>query len=466
MSISGILIKISKEEISVSYVADSEGALPTSLPDITWPQPIEKFGGKAAAGPEYAIGKGLDEVLQKFSLPGSPDGNIFDTISKSALPVVVIAENDIPDEGISNIAENLATWGYDNVKVTRPDVVCIDYYNAHYKYDNLVVASSNGKDLSVSVFNRLTPDVIKRHNFEGKAVENRVEGLAELLWEMVKFDAYGLTMEEELPYLRREAEKLLKENPGEKSGDILLSDGERYQYFILRSQINGVQGEGESIEDIFTSYLQKNGVADRSNTAIIIRNQAIGSNYLKNTLTGSFKTEANEDEELAKILDKYVATREWEKISVLPDKSLVKPVGPDPGPDPGPDDDKKRPVDLVPVKLDFRLEAVKVKTGWFKTETRQKLTIIIEPPMGLPLPCDSVLCIQETPLDVVSEKNVMKEFEKGRKGPFSLEFELPLKNCPNAKSLRVYFKPSPYEKVGLNNAYRQNKLVINLKANK
>ena len=55
MSISRILIKISKEEISVSYVADSEGALPTSLPDITWPQPIEKFGGKAAAGPEYAI---------------------------------------------------------------------------------------------------------------------------------------------------------------------------------------------------------------------------------------------------------------------------------------------------------------------------------------------------------------------------------------------------------------------------
>lgn len=466
MSLSRIIIKISKTDISLFYVPDSEEAMPLLLPDAVWPMPLRKFGGAKAESPTFAIGKGVDERLESFSVPGSSHPNVFGEYPKAELPILVIAENDIADSGIENICANLERWGYNKVKVTRPDVVVTDFYNREAEHENLVIASSNGTDLTVSVFLKNGTPRLERRNFDGRAVDNRVDGLAMKIWEQVKDNTFDLSVDTELAALRRESEAFLKENRYEKNGEIRLSDGDYYQYIISRKTLDELPATEESVEDLFTAYLQDNGLADRSNTALILRNDAIGSHYLRGALVKSFPTVANEEGSIQDMIYRFIANRDWEKISGSIDPTLVKEsktqIEKDPMPgkvmiDPEPEESTEDDIkEFIPVEIHANIE--KVKTGLFYKKSVLKITIDL--PLGVALPWDSVLCVQEEPLLMIDPRKIVKEYEKGRKGPFALKLDLPLAQCPKAKKLRIYFKPHPDEPIGINNAYEQDPVTV------
>ena len=490
MILSRIIIVISAKDIYISYVKDSEDAYPSPLPGYVWPMSLNKFGGPKAMAPDFAIGRACDEKMNAFSVPGSELDNIFAECEKAALPVVVIAENDVPDSGIESIVSNLSRWGYDNVKVTRPDVIATDYYNANYNFENIITASSNGADLSVSIFSKSVPGAIVRKAFEGRAVDNRVDSVANIIWDQVKNLTFDLKINTELDALRECAESFLKNPIAYHQGNIRLSDGDVYTYILRYKDLSTLPVSVQPIEEAVTDFLLDHDIADRSKTAIIIRNDAIGNHYLKEALTKSFQTVAYEEGGIKDVFAKYIASREWDKISGNPDRDLVnvqviieppidypigggsKPIGgtqvgkeplggkpiddePGKGPDPQPESPVK---EFIPVKLFAKIET---EGGFFKK--KKTLVVTIEPPTSLLLPWDSVLCVQEDPMTTIDPRNVMKEFEAGRKGPFVIKLPLPLSQCPNAKKLRVYFKPAPYEKIGINNAYDHEPLTITIK---
>ncbi|MDE6379193.1 MAG: hypothetical protein K2L11_01875 [Muribaculaceae bacterium] len=464
MGITRILITISRSDISMAYAAGGENDLPVSLPGAAWPLPLGKFGGPQAEYPSFRIGKGVEERLQQFCPPQTPDDNIFRSIPKGELPVAVIVESDVPAESIPAIVADLNKWGFDNVRATRSDIQLIDYYNRMYSFDGVVIVSSNGKDVDVSLFSKSGGGAVVRHTFEGRAVDNRIGCVALKIWEQVKDLTFDLKYETERDALVSEAEKFLKEGRREKNGLIRLSDNDTYQYILTRDMLSDIPLAEDSLESAFTDFLQANGMADRSRLAVILRNKAIGNHYVTDAVTRFFANKEEDRGSLGDALARQIANRDWEEVkdAVAPACPEVILVDPDPDdPYPGPEPQPEPPVEpkeFIPVEITARVE--KIRAGLFKTKSVLHITIDLE--LGTPLPWDSVLCVQEQPLVTIRRENVVKEYAKGKRGPFALNLDLPLPQCPKARKLRVYLKPDPDEPVGINNAYVQDPVIVDI----
>lgn len=455
----------------MAYAKGGENQLPVSLPGAIWPMPLEKFGGTKAEAPSYLIGKGVEEHLQQFCPPNTPDENIFQTIPKSQLPIVLTVENDITDPETVKIISDLNKWGFDTVRLTRPDVLVVDYYNKTYDFDGLAIVSSNGKDITVSLFSKEWPKDIIRKTFEGRAADDRVENVALKIWDQVKDLTFGLKYDTERAALMAAAEAFLRENKAEKNDMIRLSDNDTYQYVLTRKMLTNLPASAESLENVFTDFMQSNGMADRGKMAVILRNKAIGNHYITESVTKFFAAKEADRGSLKDALDLLIANRDLEKIADKVDQTFApgnkpiktdgpvnKPVAPtvyDPVREPEP---KCTPKEFIPVEITARID--KVKTGFLKKKTVLHITIDLE--LGTSLPWDSVLCVQEAPLVTIKQENVVRTYDKGKKGPFALDLDLPLPQCPKAKKLRVYFKPAPDEPIGINNAYVQDPVTVNV----
>ena len=493
MGITRILITISRSDISMAYATGDENALPVSLPEGNWPLPLARFGGVRAEYPTFMIGKGVEEKLQEFYPPQTPGENIFKSIPKSELPIVVIAENDVPDSGLTDIVADLHKWGFETVRTVRPDVLVIDYYNAHYPYDGVVVVSANLRDVAVSLFKRNEEAKVVRRSFDGRAIDNRIGSVAEKIWEQVKDLTFDLRFETERDALLAEAEKFLKEGRREKSGQIRLSDNDTYQYVLTRDMLSDIPMSADSIESAYTDFLQANGLADRNNLAVVVRNQAIGNRYVSDAVTKFFASKAEDKGSLADALARRIANLPWNAISDDIDRSLIKKKptggktggnetggdktgggnkgtggGNTDGENTGGGTEGEKPIEekpiegpkeFIPVEVNARIDSV--KTGFFKSKSVLHINIDLE--LGTALPWESVLCVQEDPLLVVDPRYVVHTYEKGRRGPFALDLDLPLPQCPKAKKLRVYFKPHPDEPVNINNAYVQDPVIVDVK---
>ena len=497
MGITRILITISRSDISMAYATGDENALPVSLPEGNWPLPLARFGGVRAEYPTFLIGKGVEEKLQEFYPPQTPGENIFKSIPKSELPIVVIAENDVPDSGLTDIVADLRKWGFETVRTVRPDVLVIDYYNAHYPYDGVVVVSANLRDVAVSLFKRNEEAKVVRRSFDGRAIDNRIGSVAEKIWEQVKDLTFDLRFETERDALLAEAEKFLKEGRREKSGQIRLSDNDTYLYVLTRDMLSDIPVAADSIESAYTDFLQANGLADRNNLAVVVRNQAIGNRYVSDAVTKFFGSKAEDKGSLADALARRIANLPWDAITDDIDRSLIEKKttgGQTEGNDTGggktgggkeggggntggdqtgggnkgggtggkkPIEEKpiEGPKEFIPVEVNARIDSEKVSL--FKRKYVLHINIDLE--LGTALPWDSVLCVQEDPLLVVDPRFVVRTYEKGRRGPFALDLDLPLPQCPKAKKLRVYFKPHPDEPVNINNAYVQDPVIVEVK---
>lgn len=488
MGITRILITISRSDISMAYATGDENALPVSLPVGNWPIPLARFGGVRAEYPTFQIGKGVEEKLQEFYPPQTPGENIFKSIPKSELPIVVIAENDVPDSGLTDIVADLRKWGFDSVRTVRPDVLVIDYYNALYPYDGVVVVSANLRDVAVTLFKRDEEARVVRRTFDGRAIDNRIGSVAEKIWEQVKDNTFDLRFETERDALFAEAEKFLKEGRREKNGMIRLSDNDTYQYFLTRDMLSDIPQTDDWLESAYTDFLQANGMADRNNLAVVVRNEAIGNRYVYDAVTKFFGSKAEDKGSLADALARRIANLSWEAVTGDIDRSLIKkkegsdgrggggqtdnPVpgggngptggGTQTGPEKPIEEPIKPPKEFIPVEITAHIETERTGLlGLFGSKSVLHINIDLE--LGTALPWKSVLCVQEGPLVVVDPRYVVRTYEKGRRGPFALDLDLPLPHCPKAKSLRVYLKPHPDENVNINNAYVQDPVIVEVK---
>lgn len=462
-----IIICLSGKEISI-YLSKEKGAsAPLSLLHGDGSVMLEHFGGKEAASPLFKIGKKADALLRKAldeEVPGWLDNH-----SKEDLPVILLLDNDIDDAGKKSVLADLSRWGFDKVKVSRSDTVLFDYLNKEYDYEGLVSVGSDGRNLFVSMYSAENPATIERKTLQDAANDNRLEAVAMKIWEQVSDYTLDLDMETEFPALRREAEDFLASGRSEKEGNVRLSDGDTYSYFLNRRMLKDLGEDRVSLDRVFTEIMLDNGLHDRSRMAIVLRTHAIGSFYLKENLTNSFDRVYEETDSVLNEVLKRVATLHWDKISENVNPKFVKdripptPVSPNNEPtdkvapstetddekEDSPKNKKNSKSDLIPVVLTASVK--KEKAGMFKK--KNVLTINVDFPETNKLKWASVLCVQDDPLVIVEPQNIVKSFDRGDKGPFTIKVDLPLSSCPNARQLRVYFKPDPDEPVGINNAY-------------
>lgn len=110
------------------------------------------------------------------------------------------------------------------------------------------------------------------------------------------------------------------------------------------------------------------------------------------------------------------------------------------------------------VKIEAKVE--EVRKNIFNKQ--RFLKIRIEIPGCDVLKWDSVLCVDEKPMVKIHSENILKEFKRDDKLPLNPTFTLPLPKFSKSKHLRIYFKPHPNEVVGINNAYKQEPVSIDI----
>lgn len=477
MSKQRIIITLSADNIALAYVKGDGSRLPEPFPGSVWPMTLRAFGGGAASSPNFRIGKSLDERVRYLFDEGLLLDDDGEAGYKNSLEVLLLTENDLTDADIDNAKADLERWGFKNLRLMHPDIAVTEFYCSENDYQGLVIASSNGKDLSVSLYSIDKPLEFQRYNLPGMACDNRVEAVAEKIWELVKDNTLGLTYSTEAPALRKVAQDFLKTNENELEGPVRLSDNNSYDFFLMRSSLRSLSQTDGSLQAKFTDILLDNDMSDRSTLALVLRNDAVGNLYLKEMLTEAFAKVEEDTASLRDAVAGHIAGKDWDTIGeriVIKSSALqgrpvfyktnvrkveeskeseeekvekIEPLPPEPK-------IHKR----IPVNIDAKVSTV--KKSFFKKQS--VLKIIVDIPDCQNLPWKSVLCVQEDPLSVVDRRYVVREYPREERPPFALDLDLPLKSSPNARKLRIYFLPDPDEPVGINNVYEFEPVTVKL----
>lgn len=474
MSTPGIIIMLSGKKISLEYIREDGAGVPAPFPRGNWPMPLSAFSRKAKA----AFGTDLvfditDRLKTLFEETLSASGELESL--KESLPIVILIENDVTDEEGDSIKESFKKLGYSNVAILRPDLLAADYYRREYHPQGVVTVNSDGTDLYISLSLDSQPGGVARKVMPGDGYDPRTEALAVKIWEQVRDYTIDLRMENEMAALERAALEYLSSGRSEMEGSVRLSDGGEYDFFVNRSMVNN---DGtRKIQSALAEFLTEFGLADRSRSVLVLRGDAIGSNYLKQSLTPGFGEVAEMSGNLRDAVIRlalYNAAGMVQTEIVKPEKEPISNLRPEPAkqtfgfasPQPtipteqrttdnGQPEKGNAP---MPIKIEATVETV--KAGFLKK--KKVLKVRIEGEGSEKLKWHSVLCIQEKPLSTVEMENVVKDYDRGSKLPFSHDIDLPLKQCPDAKKLRIYFKPHPDEPVGINNAYEVAPYTVNL----
>ncbi|MDE6532442.1 MAG: hypothetical protein K2M27_02780 [Muribaculaceae bacterium] len=470
MSIPFIIINLSGKFISLEYLREGGTAVPSPFPRGNWPMPLSQFSRRLLTGYDsnfvFDITKRIGELLEdSFTEAGELES------LKGSLPILFMIENDVTDNDADSIKENFNKLGFANVSTLRRDMAIADYYARDYRPEGVVTASSDGKDLFISLSLHSQSGAVARKTLPGEACDPRAEDLANKIWEQVRDYTIDLHRENETAALTKAALDYLKSGKSELEGCVRLSDGAEYDYFVNRSMVNN---EGtRQLQTKITEFLTEFGLADRSRSVIVLCGEAISSNYIRQSLTPGFGEVATLDGHLRDAILRLatnLSSFAWKETAL--DKPVAPPEKPSPRKpeytqpkpytrQPAEPEEEPETTDsegLMPIELEASVESV--KAGFMKR--KKVLKIRVTSPMGGKIPWHSVLCVQEKPLSTIDMQNVVQDYDRGDRLPFSLELDLPLKQCPDAKRLRIYFKPHPDEPVGINNAYEVAPLTVNL----
>lgn len=358
------------------------------------------------------------------------------------------------------------------------------YYDREYTYDGVVVVDSDGKDVTYSLAMRGQTGAIERRRLKGLGLDPRIELLANRIWEDVRDQTIDLHYENECKVLEMAAIDFIESGKSEIDGSVQLSDGYTYDYYLSRADANKMQTErGMKLETELSNLLESFNLQDRSNSVVVFAGKTMGNEYLVSTLGKGFRTVEQLTgalaEAVAKVQDVIPESAPLKPVETVATRADVtpeaNPVAEEQAPAPKPEstaklvegeetpeyaeekaENEKAKIPVIRIKAGVST----VKAGAFKK--KKVLEIEVDSDDIKKLKWRSVLLIQEKPLTTLLEQNVVKEFDRGDTLPFFLKFDLPLKHCPKAEKVRIYIKPDPSERVGINEAYNQYPVTVEL----
>ncbi|MDE6576573.1 MAG: hypothetical protein K2K58_00170 [Muribaculaceae bacterium] len=456
-----VLITLSDKTVSLATIDGDGNGILKPFPSWTSPKSIKDFIGDSQ--PVFGDVFCMEVIKYIEKLPLEDDSEIYD------IPIVILLENKLSDKVAANIKSEFLRRGFNKVKTIRIDFVASEFFRREGKWQSVVTVHSDGTDLAVALTLSGQPGAIERITLPGMGSDPRIDALAEKIWDEVSENTIDLSIENEMPALRRAAEAYLESGKSELQGSIHLSDGDDYDFFVDRSMVP--KSQTKKLEADFSGFLADYDLIDRSRSLLLLSGEATESNFLKNILSPGFGDVQQIKDNLEEALIKFGAAEASADTSfekkIVPASAGVKPPErpadkPADKPQNPPGDDVPPPPvaeeELLPVNIEAKIE--KIKTGFMKRKS--VLKIDISSPGNPKIKWHSVLCVQEKPLSSILPENIVREYDRGAKLPFSLTLDLPLKHCPNAKRLRMYFKPHPDEPVGINNAYETEPCTVTL----
>lgn len=255
--------------------------------------------------------RGVEEYFQYF-FREVWCGNLGELeANRSEMPLILVYDADIENNEKVVLAQAFRDWGYGNLKIVSYSDIISNYLNRNAILPYTLVAWSDGSDMHFSLYkqggsgpmsSRLLPDKL------GK--DPRIDLICDLIWKRdLVYQVFGLTYEQELPRLRKAAMAFLRSNEAEIDGELILSDGFSYTYYLNRYNINSLSyeyRESEALDRELRHFLEDNGITDKKKVALLLRGDASGNDYFRGQLAPGFGAVEEVDKDMRQEVKKLI----------------------------------------------------------------------------------------------------------------------------------------------------------------
>lgn len=237
---------------------------------------------------ECLFGSFFKEVM--FDRVGNLDNN------RATMPLSFICESDIKPNERALLKNLFSSSGYNCVNVVEYDDYLDRYVKqtmrGNYDCDNVVVAWTEGDDLTFTLFDMKGLAAVKMELCEGLGVDPRIAFVEEKLWECLLSQNPFLNRDNEKAAIEKAATEFLNSSLPMVNAELKLSDGIAYRYNLDKNSFDFMpHGEGATAKDKMLAFLQNNGVVDRGRTLLLLRGAAAENSYFEESLSsGFFKT--------------------------------------------------------------------------------------------------------------------------------------------------------------------------------
>lgn len=231
--------------------------------------------------------------------------NRFGSLSdnRANMPLMLVCESDIKPNERALLQGLFKDSGYNRVKVVDYDRYINRYIKEslsnEYICDKVVVAWSEGSNLTFSIFgvNNDSLPIVK--SFENLGIDPRKEFVEQMIWERIIGQNPWLQKNNEEVAISKAASDFLNSSLPLVNDTILLSDGQTYHYSLNRNTVDYIHNtDGVSIKDTLEQFLKENGITNRSKVLLLLRGLIAGNSYFEQNLSPGFSKTIKSDKKL------------------------------------------------------------------------------------------------------------------------------------------------------------------------
>lgn len=336
-----IIISLSHHRIAFEYwQRDGENKL-VPMPNISWPAPLAFYCsptgieiGEAAiravhSGTSNAFDKyferltndetyeygGQRKPLRYLLLDAAESifSEFFKTVlfgsrgslsdNRATMPITLLCESDIKPNERALLLELFKSSGYNRFKVVEYNTFIERYLRtsivSDYACEDVLVAWTEGSDLTLTVFNILNSTDRRQACFPGLGIDPRLDYVKKLIWNRICGVNPWLSFSEEEETIRKAATDFLNSSTPLVNDTLILSDGMSYHYSLNRREIDNLQcDEGAAIRSKIETFLLENNLANRNKILLLLRGIAAGNIFFEQTICQGFRNTIRSDKRL------------------------------------------------------------------------------------------------------------------------------------------------------------------------
>lgn len=230
----------------------------------------------------FTLRTGIKEFFSDRLL--NSQGSLEDNVS--TLPLILMFGSDMDDDKCAVVESQLRDNGFGNVVRVYEDDYILRSLPAIYSKGALIL-SSDGNSLFGDVY------VGRKHMSSFVLPEAgrdpRVDKLARLIWERSNAESDWLEFDKEKTELQKAANRFIASDEATFDGDILMSNGSSYHYFLDKADMQQLRNAGET-EFINSLFAHVSDFVQRKECCVVLKGLAASNKYLQEKLKPEFST--------------------------------------------------------------------------------------------------------------------------------------------------------------------------------
>lgn len=225
--------------------------------------------------------------------------------NRANMPLYIVCESDIKPNERAFLFGLFRDCGYARVDITEYDQYISQYISSYlskdYIFNKVVVAWTEGKDLTFSLFDVRGVTKPISATYEGLGIDPRKEYVMKLIWDRVCGQNPWLAYqyEKEIETINKVAENFLRSSDSLVVDTIQLSDNQKYRYELNRNSIDcESNSDGVSIKAKLQEFLRSNGITNPGEVLLLLRGDAANNSYFETNLSYGFSKTIKSDQKL------------------------------------------------------------------------------------------------------------------------------------------------------------------------